>query len=138
MKPRYKKCDDSSSDQNLDWMASVWIQDRINANHMDHSGTPLKDIKDLTIEDMVPTDKEKDYVFRCLISHFSYCLVQRYPLLFRSLNNCIKPNRPHQYQQAMDAKSKEFTGNLFTKSETNMDDLISMLENIQKSVTLTG
>ena len=134
-KHRYKRCDDDAGDTKLDWMGCLWIEDRINANHMDHrEGIALKDIKDLTISDFIPTDMEKDYVFQSLISQFSYCLVKRYPLIFKSITHAIRPNRPHQFQREMDGKSRELTGKLFTKSETKMEDLIAMMEEIQLDV----
>ena len=134
-KRKFKRSDDTYSDSNLDWMASMWIQDRINANHMDHcDGQPLKDIKDLTIKDMIPSDKEKDYIFRTLVSHYAYRLKERYPLLFKSLNSSIKPNVPHQFQSEMDKKSMEFTGPLFTKSESKIEDLITMMTEIQENI----
>ena len=134
-KHRFQRTDDEYSDSNLDWMASLWIQDRINANHMEHrEGIAVKDIGNLSIRDMVPSEKEKDYIFRALVSYFSYRLVTRHPMLFKSLAGCIKPNICHQFQQAMDEKSKELTGDLFTKSETRTEDLIEMMAEVQKYV----
>ena len=134
-KHRYQRSDDQAYDNRIDWMASLWIEDRVTANHMEHhDGMPLKDIQDLTISDFVPNEQEKDYVFQSLICYFSHCLVKRHSLLFDSMNHSIKPNKPHQFQQQMDQKSNEFTGKLFTKSECKMEDMISMMEEIQLDV----
>ena len=40
-------------------------------------------------------------------------------------------NVPHQFQEAMDQKSTEFTGELFTKSESRTEDLIEMMAEVQ-------
>ena len=134
-KRRWQRVGDEYSDSNLDWMASLWIKDRINANHMEHrEGIALKDIDNLSIKDMVPSDKEKDYLFMALVDYFSYRLVQRHPAIFQSIARCIRPNRPHQFQEAMDSKSEEYTGTLFTKSETRTEDLISMMSEVQLDV----
>ena len=134
-KHRYQRVGDNYEDANLDWMASLWIEDRIDANHMEHrEGESLKNIDSLSIKDMVPTEKEKNYVFRALISYYSYRLVQRHPLLYQSIVRCIKPSKPHQFQQAMDSRSKEFTGNLFTLSESRTEDLITMMSEVQLNV----
>ena len=136
-KHRFKRCDDDIAALTLDWMASLWVKDRVNVNRMEHQGVPLKSAEELTIEDMVPIQVEKDYIFRCLISYLSHSLLERYPLLFKSLKPGIRQNRPHQFQQAMDKKSEEYTGNIFTKSECKTEDLVSMLAEIQKYVHTT-
>ena len=134
-KHRYERVGDNYADSNLDWMASLWVKDRISANHMEHrSGIPLKDVSSLSIKDMVPSDPEKDYIFTALVFYFSYRLMQRHPDLFKAISSCIKQNKPHQFQEAMDGKSEEFTGNLFTKSESSTQDLIDMMSEIQLNV----
>ena len=130
-KHRYQRGRDEYAKNYFDWMASIFIKDRINANHMD-SGDPVKNFKDLNIEDFVPSVVEKDYVFQSLVFYYSHRLVERYPMIFKSIKSSIKPNKPHQFQQEMDAKSDEFTGDLFTKSESNTEDLIGMMTEIQK------
>ena len=133
-KHRYEREGDQFSANNLDWMSSLWIQNRINSNHMDHSGAPLKDVENLSLKDMIPNAKEIDYVFMSLVHLFSHRLVERHPLLFKAISRCIRPNRPHQFQKEMDKKSKEFTGELFTKSESKTEDLISMMSKVQLDV----
>ena len=88
----------------------------------------------LTISDFVPSEKEKNYVFTNFVHYFSYRLVHRHPILFQSIAKCIRQSKPHQFQQAMNRKSKEFTGNLFTKSESKTEDLIDMMADIQLNV----
>ena len=132
-KHRFERAGDKYSDSNLDWMASLWIQDRINANHMQHNeGMALKDY--LSIKDFVPSDKEKDYIFSALVHYFSHRLVERHPLLYKSIAKSVRPCRPHQFHREMSEKSKEFTGNLFTKSESHTEDLIDMMSNVQLNV----
>ena len=112
-----------------------WIKDRIDVNHMTHEeGISSKNVDDLAIKDFVPTHREKDYVFQSMISYFSHRLVVRHPLMYKSLVHSIKPNKPHQFQAAMDRRSVEFTGKLYTKSESNMEDLISMMMDVQLDV----
>ena len=137
-KHRYQRAADEYSSSNLDWMASLWIQDRIDSNHMENrQGVAVKDVRNLNIKDMVASEKEKDYVFRALIAYYAHRLVTRHPMMFKAIAGCIKPNIPHQFQQAMNTKTTEFTGNLFTKSESSTEDLIrgafiiKMLENIE-------
>ena len=49
-------------------MASLIIQDRITASHMEHeSGNSLKDPSALKIEDFIPNDYEKNYIFDGLV-----------------------------------------------------------------------
>ena len=70
--------------------------------------------------------------FYILISMVDFGLVI---LLFNvSSVSSIEPNRPHQFQKEMDKKSKEFTGELFTKSESKTEDLISMMSKVQLDV----
>ena len=134
-KHRFERKGDQYSSSNLDWMASLWIQDRIDSNHMDHSeGVAVKDVENLSIKDMVPSEKEKDYIFMAMVHYFSYRLVERHPVLFKSLNRCIKSNRSHQFQQEMNGASREFTGDLFTQSESRTEDLITMMSKFQKNV----
>ena len=136
-KHRYERMEDKDTyaDTNLDWMASLWVKDRISANHMDHRpGVSLKDVSNLSIKDMVPSTDEKDYIFMSLVHYFAYRLVQRHPDLFKAISNSITQNRPHQFQAAMDQKSEEFTGNLFTKSESSTEDLITMMSEMKLKV----
>ena len=84
---------------------------RINANHMDNTkDSSVKRVEDLSIKDMIASDKEKDYIFINLVSYFAHRLVKRHPHIYKSISTCIKPNRPHQFQAAMDQKSEEITG----------------------------
>ena len=133
---RFERASDKNDKTDrVDWMGSVWIRDRINANHLDNrKGTTVKDVEDLSLQDMIPTKKEKDYVFRSLISYFSYRLVQRHPKMYKSINKSIRPNRVHQYQEAMDSKTEEVTGTLFTKSESRTEDLIEMMQQVQSNI----
>ena len=134
-KHRYQRANDEYSSSNLDWMASLWIQDRINANHMESKeGISVKNVSDLNIMDFVASAKEKDYIFRAMIRFFAHRLVTRHPLLFKTIAGSIKSNIPHQFQETMDGKSAEFTGNLFTKSESSTEDLITMMIDVQKYV----
>ena len=134
-KHRFKRVGDEYSDSNLDWMASLFIQDRIDANHMENrEGVAVKDADNLSIKDMVPSEKELDYVFRALVAYYSHRLVSRHPTLFKSLAGCIRPNVAHHFQEAMDSKSKEFTGQMFTKSECRIEDLIDMMAEVQENV----
>ena len=83
---RFHRSHDEYSDSNLDWMSSLWIQDRIDANHMQNiEGMALKDINNLTVADFVPSEKEKNYVFTNFVHYFSYRLVHRHPILFQSI-----------------------------------------------------
>ena len=109
-------------------MASLLIIDRIYVNHMD-GGASLKAPHEFMIEDFVPSDTEKDY--------YAHRLVERYPLAFKSIKSSIKPNKPHQFETEMDEKSQEFTGNLYTKSESNTEDLIDIMADIQENM-MTG
>ena len=109
-------------------MASLLIKDRIYVNHMD-GGASLKAPHEFMIEDFVPSDTEKDY--------YAHRLVERYPLAFKSIKSSIKPNKPHQFETEMDEKSQEFTGNLYTKSESNTEDLIDIMADIQENM-MTG
>ena len=134
-KRRFKRAGDDYSDSNLDWMLSMFIKDRIDANHIEHrEGVPLKDVNNLSIKDLIPSENEKTYVFVSMIHYFSYRLVQRHPALFKSLASCIKQSKPHQFQKAMDRKSEEFTGPLFDKTESRTEDLISMMSDLQVNV----
>ena len=134
-KHREERSGDNYSDANLDWMSSLMIKDRINSDHMEHNeGVALKDIEHLSIKDFVPSDKEKDYIFSGLVHYFSHRLVERHPLVFQSIAKCIKPCRPHQFQEAMSEKSREFTGTLYTKSESQTEDLIEMMADVQINV----
>ena len=131
---RFQRVGDTYSDSNLDWMASMWIKDRICANHMDHSGIALKDPENLCIKDFVTSEKERDYIFMALVYFFSSRLVARHPVLYKSITKYIKEARPHQFQEAMNKKSEEFTGQLFTLSESSTEDLIKMMSEVQINV----
>ena len=131
---RFHRVGDAYSDSNLDWMASMWIKDRISANHMEHSGVALKDPENLNIKDFVTSEKERDYIFIALVHFFSSRLVVRHPILYKSIAKYIKEARSHQFQEAMDKKSEEFTGQLFTLSESSTEDLIKMMADVQINV----
>ena len=135
LKHRFERKGDNYEQTNKDWMASLWIQDRIDVSHMEHKeGCSVLEVDDLQIYDMIPTESEKSYVFNSLISYFSSRLIYRHPNVFKCINSCIKQNNPHQFQKEMDGKSSEFTGELFTKSESRTEDLLSMMSKVQEKV----
>ena len=68
------------------------------------------------------------------MAYYSSRLVYRHPNAFKSLNSSVRRFKPHQYQQEMCEKSTEFTGNLFTKSESKIEDLLHMMSEIQLNV----
>lgn len=135
-KHRYQRCDDEYHEYNYDWMESLLIQDRINVNHMD-SGEPLKRPCDLKIEDFIPSQIEKDYVFQGLVHYFASRLTIRYPNAFKSINSHIRSNKIHQFHEQMNMKSEEFTEDLHTKSESNTEDLIDMMLAVQSKYVPT-
>ena len=108
------------------------IKDRIDANHMDHvPGRALKEAEDLRIEDFVPNSAEKDYLFSSHVHYFAEVVVRRYPEMFKSLKSSIRVNKVHQFEKEMACKSEEFSGELYTKSESNTEDLIVMMQEVQ-------
>ena len=134
-KHRYERKHDDYSKNNFDWMASLWIKDRIDVSHMQsENGCTLKDVEQIKIEDFVPSKAELDYVFGSMVAHYSSQLIKRHPNIFKSLNSSITQVKPHQFSHAMSQRSTEYTGDLFTKSESRMEDLISMMNEVQKNV----
>ena len=90
-KHKYERKGDKYEDSNFDWMASIFIQERISANHMEHSpGSALKEADEMAIEDFVPTQHEKTYLFGGLVHYYASRLTFRHPKVFNSLNSCIK------------------------------------------------
>ena len=82
---------DDYSAVNLDWMASLWIQERISAEHMRHTrGQALKEPENLNIQDFVPSQLEENFIFTGLVHYYSHRLVTRHPFVFKSLASCIK------------------------------------------------
>ena len=53
--------------------------------------------------------------------------------MFKAIKPHIKASKPHQFQEAMNKKSEEYTGDLYTKSESNMDDLLEMMSFFQQN-----
>ena len=131
--PRYQRQGDTYSDYNKDWMLSMWIKERIDAYHMDHvPGVALKTADELCIEDFIPCAAEKEYLFSSHVHYFAEAVTRRFPVMFSSLKSSIKVNKPHQFEKEMSSPSEEFSGDLFTKSESNTEDLISMMQEIQE------
>ena len=135
LKHRYERKGDDYAQTHMDWMASLWIKDRIDVSHLeDKEGLSVLNVADLKISDMLPTEPEKGYIFKSLVAYYSSRLVNRHPNVFKSINQCIKPNQPHQFQDEMNRESSEYTGELFTKSESKTEDLLSMMSKVQESV----
>ena len=115
-------------------MASLWIKERIDFNYMEHiPGCSVKNSTELSIQDFLPSDKEKDYIFVGLVHYFAFRLVSRHPNVFKSINASINVNHPHQFEASVDKKTEEYTGELFTKSESKTEDLISMMTQVQEN-----
>ena len=90
-KHRYARQRDSYSEFNFDWMASLFVQERISANHMEHiSGSALREPDSLSIQDFVPTQQEEDYIFDGLVHYYANRLTVRHPLVFKSLKMSMK------------------------------------------------
>ena len=135
IKHRFERKGDDKTQMQRDWMGSIWIKDRIDLSHMEYrEGCTIKSVDDLRIGDMIPSQAEKDYVFGSLVAYFTSRLVERHPKVFKSLNQYIKPYKPHQFQQEMSRKSDEYTGEIFTKSESKMEDLLYMMSEVQSNV----
>ena len=97
---RYERSGDTWADKNKDYMASIHIEERIDVNHLASTGN-VKSPDLLSIEDFCLSDKEYELLFCNLIVEYSSVLVRRYPMLFKSLNGCIKDFLPHQFQNDM-------------------------------------
>ena len=90
-KHRFERMTDNYADSNYDWMASLWIQERVNASHMRHEpGKALKQAEELNIQDFVPSLPELNYVFTSLVHYQAKRLITRHPEMFKSSNSCIK------------------------------------------------
>ena len=124
---RHDRTGDLWSDFNHDFMTSLHITERIDATHMDNSGKAFKKPQDLSIEDFVPGDNELELIFNSLIAMYSHSLVNRHPVVFKSLRKAIKDYSPHQFHEEMQKKSEEFTGDIYEKSECKTEELISMI-----------
>ena len=130
---RFARERDVSSECNYDWMASLFHKERISVNYMEHKpGCSTKEVAGLSISDFIPSDNEKNYVFIGLVHYYSSRLVERHPKVFKSINSSLTINHPHQFEAAMTKKSDEFTGPLFTKSESKTEDLINMMTEVQE------
>ena len=90
--------------------------------------------KDLSIEDFIPDENELNLLFSNLIPLFSHVLLERHPMVYKSLRSAIVDHCPHQFQEEMTQKSEEFTGVIYEKSECKTEDLISMISDYQKEM----
>ena len=90
-KHRFERMTDNYADSNYDWMASLWIQERVNASHMKHEpGKALKQAEDLNIQDFVPSLPELNYIFTSLVHYHAKRLITRHPEMYKSSNSCTK------------------------------------------------
>ena len=117
-------------------MTSIHMEERISANHMEHSGKAFKSPDELKLEDFIPGKDEMELLFCSLIPMYSHVLLERYPLLYKSLKGAIKDHVAHQFQSEMEKKSTEYTGQIYEKSENKSEDLISMIEEYQNSMVI--
>ena len=132
-KPRYERADSSSS--SLNYVASMIMKDRINSNHMSHNeGIAVKDVDELHVNDFIPSVKELDYVLVAMIHNFSSKLIRRHPKMFSSIASKIKEYNPHQFFDEMQTKSEEYTGKLYMLSESETEELLIILEDMQNLV----
>ena len=91
MKHKFERQKDQSHDSIYDWMASLWIKERISANHMEHTpGLALKKPSELNIQDFVPSEGEENYLFTGLVHYYASRLTERHPHLFKALNSSVK------------------------------------------------
>ena len=112
------------------------MEERISANHMEHSGKAFKSPEELKLEDFIPGKDEMELLFCHLVPMYSAVLLNRHPLLYKSLKGAIKDHVPHQFQSEMDKKSTEYTGKIYEKSENKSEDLISMIEDYQNTMVV--
>ena len=112
-------------------MTSIHLSERVNVQHLEHHGKPVKMPDDLSIEDFIPDSKELEFLFCSLVPLYSYSLLKRHPAMYKSLKSAILEYIPHQFQGEMNLKSEEFTGEIYTKSECKTEELINMLEEYQ-------
>ena len=132
---RYERADDKWSDLNYDFMTSLHILDRIDANHLDDTNRYVKKPEELKIDDFCPSKSELEFLLCSMVPMFTHTLVKRFPILYASLKDAIVDHIPHQYQAEMNIKSQEFTGEIYEKSECKTDELIDMIVEYQKQMT---
>ena len=88
---RFERKGDSYSESNFYWMASLFIQERMSAKHMENvPGSALREPDELTIQEFVPTKHKDDYLFDDLVHYFANRLIVRHPLVFKYLKTCIE------------------------------------------------
>jgi len=56
-----------------------------------------------------------EVLFSSLITMYSYKVLHRFPLMFAFLNGSISDHVPHRFQNEMNLKSEEFTGEIYEK-----------------------
>ena len=133
---RHERVGDTWDDLNHDFMTSIHIEERVDANHMEHGGKGFKKVKDLTIEDFTPDNDEMELIFCSLVPMYSHALLQRHQTLFKSLKSSIKDHENHQFSKEMTKKSEEFTGKIYEKSEVKTEELVSMLTEYQDEMVI--
>ena len=91
MKHKFERQKDQSHDSIYNWMASLWIKERISANHMEHTpGLALKKPSELNIQDFVHSEGEENYLFTGLVHYYASRLTERHPYLFKALKSSVK------------------------------------------------
>ena len=135
-KHRHERINDRYEDNNYDYMTSINVEERISADHLENNGKAFKRPEELTLEDFIPGKNEKELLFCSMVPMYSFSLLKRYPQMFKSLKSSIKDHIPHQFQAEMSQKSKEFTGQIFEKSENKTEDLVSMIDEYQSKMVI--
>ena len=133
---RYERLGDKYSDKNYDFMTSLHISERIKVPHLDSRSDSVKNPEDLCLADFCLSDDENEMLFSSLIPMYSHMLLDRYPVLFKSLKGVIVDYVPHQFQESMNQKSEEFTGDIYEKSESKTEELIQMISEYQHEMAL--
>ena len=101
-------------------MTSIHMEERISANHMEHSGKAFKSPDELKLEDFIPGKDEMELLFCSLIPMYSHVLLERYPLLYKSLKGAIKDHVAHQFQSEMDKSRQSTLDKFMKKAKTNL------------------
>jgi hypothetical protein len=87
-------------------MTSIHITERVNVQHLEHNGKPVKMPEDLSIEDFIPDSKEMEFLFCSLVPLYSCSLIKRHPAMYKSLKSAILEYIPHQFQAEMNLQSE--------------------------------
>uniref|UniRef100_A0A7M5WN06 DUF6589 domain-containing protein n=1 Tax=Clytia hemisphaerica TaxID=252671 RepID=A0A7M5WN06_9CNID len=106
------------------------VKEKVNGSHL--SNKRKREMKDVSPEEFLPTNKELDKLEKDFIVLAARVIVKQIPSMQEVFKDAVVHHIKHQYSEEMETKSEQVPLGAYALNENKHEDMIEIIERIQE------